>query len=110
MSTEKTTNNNEVIVDVFKGSENLPYDDRLAIVKSLSEKTGNSQRSCIAILSRAGLWKARVYASKTGEQPCKKEQLVDDIATVLGVPSEAVESLSKASKSALKLILTALSK
>lgn len=65
-------------------------------------------RSLRAKLSALGIYKKKVYVSKTGEPPVKKEEYLDKIAAKLKVDVERLESLAKANKWVLKTIESAL--
>lgn len=67
------------------------------------------ERSIIAKLASLGLYKRRDYTDKQGNPPCKKEVYVENIAKLLGVNLELLESLEKVNKNVLKLLEAALS-
>ena len=66
-------------------------------------------RSIIAKLSQLGVYSKKIYLSKTGEVPIKKEQLVEQIAVLIGEDLEKIESLEKCNKRVLQLLITHLS-
>ena len=78
-------------------------------VVTIAESMGKTARSIIAKLSREGVYQKKVYVSKTGEKVAKKDETADAIGKILGMEEAEVESLTKANKKALKLILAALS-
>lgn len=82
--------------------------ERANVVKTFAQKFGKKDRSIVAKLSREGVYVKPVRLTKTGAAICKKESLVDLIAAEMSVDSEKLESLSKATKSALQMVLTAL--
>jgi hypothetical protein len=77
-------------------------------VEDIAEKVGKSVRSVVAKLSREGVYKAKEYVSKTGEKPVKKDAHADAIGAVLKLTEAEIESLTKANKTALAKIFTAL--
>lgn len=77
-------------------------------VESIAEAMGKSVRSVVAKLSREGVYKAKVYVGKTGEKPVKKDVHADAIGAVLFLTESEIESLTKANKSALVKIFSAL--
>jgi len=82
------------------------YKAGVVIDEAYSEKMGKSLRSCVAKLSRLGIYKKAEKVSKvTGAAPMTKEVICDQIAERLGVPPETVASLAAATKTALVLVL-----
>jgi hypothetical protein len=79
-------------------------------VVDLAKAFGKTTRSIVAKLSREGVYKAKEYVSKTSEKPVAKEQIIEQIANLLGVESEKLGGLEKANKAALKLIFDGLVK
>lgn len=77
-------------------------------IEFLASKFDVSNRSIIAILTAAGLYKRQGYLSKSGEVPINKEQLVSMIAKAMGTELHMLEGLEKANKSVLKLLLKSL--
>lgn len=77
-------------------------------VEAIAEAMGKSARSIIAKLSREGVYKAKVYKTKTGEAVEKKDQTADAIGAVLKMTEPEIESLTKANKTALRKIWQAL--
>jgi DNA uptake protein ComE-like DNA-binding protein len=75
-------------------------------VEALAVALGKSVRSVIAKLSKEGVYKAK---EKTAAgSVLRKADLIEAIAAKVGVPSEQLESLEKATKEALELIQSAL--
>lgn len=66
------------------------------------------EKSVIAKLSSLGVYKKKIYTTKRGEIPIKKSEYIDKIAEVLEVDAESIESLEKATKSVLALLLSKL--
>ena len=79
-------------------------------VALLAVACGKSARSIIAKLSREGCYKAAEYVNKNGEKPEPKADMVEEIAKALGVASETLGGLDKATKAALTLIRDALTR
>jgi hypothetical protein len=79
-------------------------------VAELAKAFGKTTRSIVAKLSREGVYKAKEYVSKTGEKPVAKEQIIEQIANLLGVESDKLGGLEKANKGVLKLIFEGLVK
>jgi hypothetical protein len=76
--------------------------------EKIAEMLGKTTRSVIAKLSKEGVYKAKVYVSKTGEKPVKKDTHADAIGAVLKLSEGEIDSLTKANKSALVKIFAAL--
>lgn len=74
-----------------------------ASVEAIATSMGKSVRSVIAKLSREGVYKAKEKTSAS--TTIRKAQLIEVIAARLGVPSEKLESLEKATKEALELLV-----
>lgn len=79
-----------------------------APTKSLADQLGVPERSVIAKLSSMGLYSKKPYVNKRGEVPIRKDAYVEQIADLLGVDFDIIESLEKANKQVLKLIYEAL--
>ena len=79
-------------------------------VAVIAEMLGKSVRSVVAKLSREKVYVAKTYVSKTGEKPVKKDAHADAIGAVLLLTEAEIESLTKANKTALVKIFTALAK
>ena len=77
-------------------------------VSKLAVKMGKTVRSVIAKLSREKVYVAKVYASKTGDAPVKKDTVADAIGKVLNLSEGEIESLAKANKTALQKVFNAL--
>ena len=77
-------------------------------VETIAMALGKSTRPVIAKLSREGVYKAKEYVSKNGEKPVKKDAHADAIGAVLKLTEPEIESLTKANKTALVKIFTAL--
>lgn len=82
-------------------------------VEKIAEALGKSTRSIVAKLSRElkgteHEYKAKTYATKNGEKVQKKDETADAIGAVLKMTEAEIESLTKANKTALVKIFTAL--
>jgi (p)ppGpp synthase/HD superfamily hydrolase len=84
------------------------YVDENVTVEKIAEEFGKSVRSIVAKLSREGVYKAKVRTTKTGEPVVKKDAHADAIGSVLKMSENEIESLTKANKTALVKIWTAL--
>jgi len=85
-------------------------EDYLAGVQTqqLAVGLGVPERSIISKLAQLGVYRAKVYLTKTGEPTQLKSQLVEEIALALNCNLELLDSLEKVNKNVLKLIKTAL--
>lgn len=77
-------------------------------VETIATALGKTARSVIAKLSKEGVYKAKEYVSKTGEKPTKKDEHADAIGAILKLSDGEIDSLTKANKTALVKIFTAL--
>ena len=77
-------------------------------VETIANEIGRTVKSVIAKLSREGVYQKKVYVSKTGEKPVKKDTHAEAIGAVLNLSEGEVDSLTKANKTALVKIFTAL--
>lgn len=77
-------------------------------VEAIAEMLGRNVKSIIAKLTREGVYKKKEYVSKTGEKPVKKDATADAIGAVLNMTESEIESLTKANKTALVKIFSAL--
>lgn len=78
-------------------------------VDALAEKLQRSTKSIVAKLSRMGIYKPKVkYLTKTGEKPEKKDVTAEAIGAILRLSENDIDSLTKATKSALRAIFKAL--
>jgi len=79
-----------------------------ATAEMLAEKLGKSVRSVVAKLSREGVYKKKEYKTKTGQAVVKKDAHADAIGAILKLTESEIESLTKANKTALEKIFSAL--
>ena len=75
---------------------------------AIAEKLGKTVRSVVAKLSREGVYQKKEYTTKTGEKAVKKDAHADAIGAILKMSENEIESLTKANKTALVKIFTAL--
>jgi len=73
-------------------------------VETIANEMGKTVRSIVAKLSREKVYVAKTYVSKTGEAVIKKDTVADYIGEALGLSEADTESLTKANKTALKMI------
>ena len=78
-------------------------------VEAIAESLGKTVRSVVAKLSREGVYQKKVYVSKTGEKPVKKDTTAEQIGVIVGLSEGEVDSLTKANKTALVKILAVIS-
>lgn len=81
----------------------------LDTVAQLAQDFGKTTRSIIAKLSREGVYKAQPRTTKTGEPVVRKDELVAEIATMLGIDDSTIATVSKATKADLKNLVQRLS-
>lgn len=74
-------------------------------VDAIAERIDKSVRSVIAKLSSAGVYQTPQRTTKTGEEIVKKEELVRDVCTWLGIEAP---TLAKTGKLDLKKLHSAL--
>ena len=77
-------------------------------VEAIAEKMGKTVRSVVAKLSREKVYIAKTYVSKTGAPVVKKDAHADAIGAILKMTEAEIESLTKANKTALEKIFSAL--
>ena len=77
-------------------------------VETIAAALGKTTRSVIAKLSKEGVYKAKVYVSKTGEPVKKKDEHADAIGAILSLSDGETDSLAKANKTALIKIFAAI--
>lgn len=74
-------------------------------VVDFAEKFHKSTKSIVAKLTREGVYVKKAYATKTGEAVISKADLVAQLAELTGEPVETMESLEKATKKALQVLI-----
>ena len=77
-------------------------------VETIAENLGKTVRSVVAKLSREKVYVAKTYVSKTGAPVGKKDAHADAIGAILKLTEAEIESLTKANKTALEKIFSAL--
>jgi hypothetical protein len=93
------------IVEAYEQGEN--DEERAEILENLSAKTGRAVKSIRAKLVREGVYIAKTYKPKTGGKTETKEKIVETFAAILGVTTDQLGGLEKATKPALELIRSA---
>lgn len=73
-------------------------------VEQIAESMGKTVRSIVAKLSREGVYQKKVYKTKQGDTPIKKDAHADYIGQALGLTEAEADSLTKANKTALAKI------
>ena len=89
--------------------EDYQANPNMDTVKTLAQAFGKTTRSIIAKLSREGVYKAQPRTTKTGEPVVRKDELVAEIATMLGIDDSTIATVSKATKADLKNLVQRLS-
>ena len=77
-------------------------------VETIAQNLGKTVRSVVAKLSREKVYQKKTYVTKTGEPAVKKDAHADAIGAILLMTEPEIESLTKANKTALVKIFTAL--
>ena len=77
-------------------------------VSAIAEKMGRTTRSIVAKLAREKVYVKPEYVSKDGKPVEKKDQTADAIGAILKMTEAEIESLTKANKTALQKIFSAL--
>lgn len=96
-----TVEQTEQMVTDYNGGKGLS-------VEAIALALGKTTRSVVAKLSREKVYVAKTYATKTGASVVKKDETADAIGAVLKMTEAEIESLTKANKTALVKIFTAL--
>ena len=73
-------------------------------VQELALQLSVPERSIIAKLSSLGVYQRKQYLNKRGEIPTKKAEHIENIAKLLDMNLELLESLEKVNKSVLLVI------
>lgn len=79
-------------------------------VQKLAQEFSVPERSIIAKLSSLGVYQKKQYLNKRGEVPIKKSEHIENIAKLLNMNIELLESLEKVNKSVLMALERALDK
>ncbi len=97
--TKYTDEDTSILTKLYK--EGMPLEDIAAVLD-------RSSPSVRAKLTALGLYSKQPYASKDGSPPKRKLEYVSEIADLLDVPEELVDSLEKCTKFTLKKLVDAL--
>jgi len=76
--------------------------------EQIAQELDVPSRSVIAKLASLGVYQKKSYLNKRGEVPVKKEVYIEQVADLLAVEVDRLESLEKCNKSVLQLIIKAL--
>lgn len=101
MATEKVENYSAEMTEALKAGYLAGE-----TVEALAAKVGKTARSVIAKLSREGVYKAKEKVA--GKRDMLKAEMVAEISKEIGVSEEVLESLEKATSTALRKVLEAL--
>lgn len=95
---------------MYLGDDTSPGNTALEISQILTEELQEpvQERSVIAKLSSIQVYKKKIYRTKRGEVPIKKEEYIEKLAVLLNVDVEQLESLEKVNKSVLAKLTEAL--
>lgn len=74
-------------------------------VQELALQLQVPERSIIAKLSSLGVYQKKQYLNKRGEVPVKKSEYIEQIASLLDVNQELIESLEKVNKQVLVMLM-----
>lgn len=99
-----TKENTERLLAAYEAAPNIDTVQKLAAEFSVPE------RSIIAKLSSMGVYQRKTYVNKRGEPPTKKSEHIENIAKLLNINLELLDSLEKVNKSVLLLIEKALNR
>ena len=78
-------------------------------VQKIAQELEVPERSIIAKLSSLGVYQKKQYLNKRGEVPTKKSEHIENIAKLLKMNPELLESLEKVNKGILQVLETRLS-
>lgn len=99
-----TKENTERLLAAYEAAPNTDT------VKKLAAEFSVPDRSIIAKLSSMGVYQRKTYVNKRGEPPTKKSVHIENIAKLLNINLELLDSLEKVNKSVLLLIEKELAK
>ena len=71
----------------------------------IAELVNQPERSIISKLASLGVYKKKGYLTKRGETPVKKAEYIEQIAELLDMDVELLESLEKVNKSILVILV-----
>ena len=106
---EKMASKNYTDEMVSQMVESYQEQPNLDTVANLAQTFGKTSRSIIAKLSREGVYQAQPRTTKTGEPVVRKDELVAEMATILGIDEANIASVAKATKADLKNLVARLS-
>ena len=78
-------------------------------VQKIAQELQVPERSVIAKLSSLGVYEKKSYLNKRGEVPVKKAEHIENIAKLLAMDPELLESLEKVNKNILQVLENKLS-
>ena len=110
--TEKNVNYTDAMTAELVGAytEAQNESERENVITEFAQAFGKNVKSVRAKLVREGVYIKKEYKTKTGTSPERKAAIVADIAALLGVDSDIVGSLEKATKKSLELLRGTLQK
>lgn len=99
-------NNNAQIIEQLEAIQPVTWES----VQKLAEETGYKAKSLVQICVRNDItYNKKQRVSKTGGVVMKKDMLVMEIASLLGITSDDLDGLTKASKTSLVALRKAVS-
>ena len=102
---KETVYTEEVVSRMVEAYTSADTDEaRADVVNDFAEQLGATVQSVRSKLVNLRVYKAKERKTKTGEAIESKAKIVADIAKMMDVSEEAVESLEKATKPVLKAI------
>ena len=106
MSDKKAPNYTEAQTDemVQAYNEATTDDERETVVQDFAENFGKTVRSIRQKLVREKVYVKKERKTKAGDSVERKATIVSDIADLLEIEPEQIESLEKATKTALQII------
>lgn len=109
-----TDEQTQVIIDTYnecssKGMERkYILEEILFALKENGVEELPTERSLIAKLSSLGIYRKSPYLNKNGELPKKKEVYIEELAELLEVEAEELDSMVKVNKNVLELLIAKL--
>lgn len=80
------------------------YDETPASIEILVQELNKTKKSIVGKLAILGIYKKRPYATKQGEVPVTKKELVTEISAMFLLDYEDFEGMEKMPKKVLKLL------
>lgn len=90
------------LVEAYENADT--ENERENVVEKFAAKFAKSTRSIRQKLVREEVYVKKTYKTKTGAKTERKENIVESIASAMGVESEQLSGLEKATKKTLELI------